>query len=109
MSTLIVNGERSRPIPILSSVRQGFPLSMSLYILFLNPLLNSLEKKLAGIKIGPRGTRTSIIDYADDVTLIVTKPEEVYRIRWSRFNARWLVLGSSQLSYSSFFSLMLVR
>jgi hypothetical protein len=77
MWTLILNGEISRPIPILSSVRQGCSLIMSLYILCPNPLLSALEKKLAGIKFGPRGTRTSIISYADDVTLIVTKPEEI--------------------------------
>jgi hypothetical protein len=42
-----------------------------------NPLLYALEKKLTGIKIGKRGTKSSIIAYADDVTIIVSKPEDI--------------------------------
>ena len=42
-STLNINVNRSQPIPIQSSVRQGCPLSMSLFVLCLNPLLNALE------------------------------------------------------------------
>jgi hypothetical protein len=35
------------------------------------PTTLALEKKLTGIKIGKRGTKTSTIAYADDVKIIV--------------------------------------
>ena len=76
-STLNINGNRSQLIPIQSSVRQGCPLSMTLFALCLNPLLNTLEKKLTGVKIGRRGTKTMVITYADDVTIVVSKPEDI--------------------------------
>jgi hypothetical protein len=76
-SSLNINGKRSQPIPIQSSVRQGCPLSMALFVLCLNPLLNALEKKLTGVKIGGRGTKTTVIAYADDVTIVVSKSEEI--------------------------------
>jgi hypothetical protein len=43
-SMLNINGNRSQPIQIQSSVRQGCPLSMSLFVLCLNPLLSALER-----------------------------------------------------------------
>ena len=50
---------------------------MVLFVLCLNPLLNALEKKLTGVKIGGGGTKTTVIAYADDVTIVVSKPEDV--------------------------------
>jgi hypothetical protein len=49
---------------------------MSLFALCINPLLHTLERKLRGIRIGRRGKSTTVIAYADDVTVIVTKPED---------------------------------
>jgi hypothetical protein len=43
---------------------------MSLFVLRINPLLNALEKKLTDVKIGRRGTKTTLIAYADDVTIV---------------------------------------
>ena len=43
-SVVQINGYTSSPIPIRSSVGQGYPLSMILYALCLNPLLSTLEK-----------------------------------------------------------------
>jgi hypothetical protein len=50
---------------------------MSLFALCINPLLQTLEQKLTGIRIGRREKRTTVIAYADDVTVIVTKPEDI--------------------------------
>jgi hypothetical protein len=58
---LSINGNRSQPIQIQSSVRQGCPLSMTLIVLCINPLLNTLEKKLTGVKLGGRGTKMTVI------------------------------------------------
>ena len=42
-STIQINGYRSHPIPIRSSVRQGCPLSMLLFALCLNPRIRTLD------------------------------------------------------------------
>jgi len=64
------------PIPIQSAVRQGCPLSMIPYALCLYPLLRTLEYNLPGIRLG-RSTRSpTVVTYADDVTVIVTQPED---------------------------------
>jgi len=76
-STIQINGHRSGPIPIRSSVRQGCPMSMLLYALCLNPLLCTLENKLTGLRIERRGPKTAVVAYADDVTLFVTSPDDV--------------------------------
>jgi len=50
---------------------------MTPFVLCLNPLLNALEKKLTGVKIGGIGTKTTVIAYADAVTIVVLKPEDI--------------------------------
>ena len=54
---------------------------MSLFVLCINPLLKALEKKLTGVKIGRRETKTTVIAYADDVTIVISKPEDVPIVR----------------------------
>ena len=44
------------------------------------PLLNALEKKLTGVKIGGRGTKTTVIAYDDDATIVVSKPENISNV-----------------------------
>jgi len=60
-SEIIVNGFRTRQIPIKRSVRQGCPLSMTLYTLCLNPLIQTIDKNISGIRIGKEQTRTAIV------------------------------------------------
>jgi hypothetical protein len=50
---------------------------MSLFVLRLNPLLNALEKKPMGVNIGGRGKKTTVIAYAENVTIVVSKPEDI--------------------------------
>jgi hypothetical protein len=47
-----INGRLHGPISIRSGVRQGCPLSMALYNLYLQPFLNMLDQRLTGIRIG---------------------------------------------------------
>jgi len=69
-----INGNLAGPLPIQSVVRQGCPLSMTLYALCLHPLLRTLEDNLPGIRLG-RSTRSlPVVAYADDVTVLVTQP-----------------------------------
>jgi len=76
-STIQINGHQSYSIPIRSSVRQGCPMSMLLYALCLNPLLCTLENKLTGLRIQQRDPKTAVLAYADDVTIFVTKNNDI--------------------------------
>ena len=79
-SVVQVNGHLSAPFPIQCSVRQGCPLSMTLFTLCINPLIYRLEKQLRGIRVNWRQGKTSVVAYADDVTVLVTAPEEIAAI-----------------------------
>ena len=75
-SSIDINGHTTGPIPILCGVRQGCPLSMLLFAMCLNPLLWLLDQTLTGIRIG-KATRTAVVAYADDITLLITDPEDI--------------------------------
>jgi hypothetical protein len=74
-----INGHGSRPFPIQCGIRQGCPLSTLLYAIALNPLLCMIDTKLAGIQI-QQGAKTTILAYADDVTILLTAADEIQAI-----------------------------
>jgi hypothetical protein len=39
------------------------------------------DPKLTGVYIGRRGRKTAVIAYADDVTIVVSKPEDIPFVR----------------------------
>lgn len=80
-SSIQINGHISSPIPIKKSIRQGCPLSMALYALCVNPLLQQLSKQLRGVRIGSRGTNTTAIAYADDVSIIISDKEDIRKLQ----------------------------
>ena len=80
-SELQINDFRSSLIPIKSSIRQGCPLSMLLYAICLNPLIQSLEKNLSGIKIGRRQVRTTVVAYADDVKIFLSSVADIQQLK----------------------------
>jgi hypothetical protein len=49
---LQINGALVGQIPIQSAIRQGCPLSTTLYALCVHPLLHTLENRLAAVSIG---------------------------------------------------------
>ncbi|KAJ4440868.1 hypothetical protein ANN_10715 [Periplaneta americana] len=63
-SKLLVNGHLTQAFPVERSVRQGCPLSMHLFALTLDPLLQNISC------IYPMNTDTIIRAYADDVTIV---------------------------------------
>jgi hypothetical protein len=75
-SSMQLNGHTYGPIPIRCAIWQGRPLSIVLYVLRLHPLLRMLEQRLPGIKIGRRARPTSIVAYADDITIFVTSTDD---------------------------------
>jgi hypothetical protein len=80
-SAVQINGFRSKPIPIKSSVKQGYPMSMLLYVICLNPLLSTLNRHLYGLRIGRERDRTSVIAYADDLTILITLSTDIQKIQ----------------------------
>jgi len=76
-SSVQINGHVSGPIPIHSSVRQGCPMSMLLFVLCVDLLLRILDQKLPGIRIGKRARKTVAVAYADDITIFVTTPTDI--------------------------------
>ena len=72
MSSMVqVNGAMVGPIKIESGIRQGCPLSMALYTLCLHPLLRHLEERLPRVTIGRKTVTTTVVAYADDVTVFL--------------------------------------
>jgi hypothetical protein len=89
-SSVQINGHPYGPIPIRCAVHQGYPMSMALYALCLHPFLRLLGLKLPGIRIGHRSRPTSVVVYADDVTIFVTSAtdftiieEAIHLFKWA--------------------------
>ena len=76
-SAVQINVYKSGVFPIRHSVRQGCRLSMTLFTLFVNPLLVLLTQSLPGVRIGHGNTQTSVTKYANDITLLLTNPEDL--------------------------------
>jgi hypothetical protein len=58
----------SHPLPVTFSVRQGDPLAALLFVLYIEPFLRSLERRLAGLYVA--GVRDVDFGYMDDVQII---------------------------------------
>jgi hypothetical protein len=54
---------------------------MLLFALCFNPLIRTLEQNLTGIYIGSRCTKATVVAYADDVTVFVTSPADIPKIK----------------------------
>lgn len=77
-SRILVNGHLSTPFRVQRSVRQGDPISMHLFVLFLHPLLRNIEQ-ICGQDI--------VVAYADDISVIVSCVGKIEAMRdcFSRF------------------------
>ena len=71
-SRLLINGHLSTPFPIQRSVRQGDPISMHLFVLYLHPLLH---------RLGEVCGNDLIVAYADDISAIVTSVDQLNAMR----------------------------
>lgn len=72
-SQILINGKLTDSINIDRSVRQGDPLSMILFVLYLQPLIDYLSAI-------SNGNGETVTAYADDVTIILKDPSKVQRI-----------------------------
>jgi hypothetical protein len=50
---------------------------MTLFTLCINPLLFAFDKKVGGVRIGKSSTKTSVLAYADDINILLTKQEAI--------------------------------
>jgi hypothetical protein len=77
ISTVHINGHLHGPFPIHCGVRQGCPLSMTLYTLCLYLFLLDLERRLPGVRLD-RGSRpVSVVAYTYDVTVFLTTASDI--------------------------------
>ena len=83
-SRIVLNGHMTARFPIERSVRQGDPLSMLLFCLYMHPLLTKLERICAG---------GLCVAYADDVTVIATSIEMIEAVN-DLFNRFELAAGA---------------
>jgi Reverse transcriptase (RNA-dependent DNA polymerase) len=77
-SRVLVNGCLSNDIKIRRSVRQGCPLSMDLFVLYIEPLLKSIDLEIKGLELD--AVELKPLAYADDVCFIVRGDEEADRV-----------------------------
>jgi len=54
---------------------------MQLFAMCLNPLLCTLENNIAGIQFGRGRIKTTVVAYADDVTIFATSPTDIPKIQ----------------------------
>jgi hypothetical protein len=80
-SVVQINGHISVPIPIRCGIRQGCPLSMIPFALCLDPLICWLEEHLHCVSIRSGQRKAAVVAYADDVTVLATKPEDIEVLR----------------------------
>ena len=72
--TKIILDFLTEAIELTFSIRQGDPLSMLLFIIYVEPLLIFLRRRLSGVRVG---AITQVDEsYCDDVNLMVNKLEE---------------------------------
>ena len=71
---LILNG-LTEPVKLLFSFRQGDPISMLLYLIYIEPLLVKLGKSLHGIKF-PDFTEIDD-DYCDDIEIMIENDQDL--------------------------------
>lgn len=70
-SKILVNGYLTQEIKINRSVRQGDPLSMHLFVLYLQPLLDAIHRRLPNAVLNA---------YADDISMFIGGEEGLVQI-----------------------------
>ena len=66
--TRFILGSLTAAIEVRFSIRQGDPLAMILYIIYIEPLLLTLEKSLTGLRLP--SVRQTLEAYCDDINVL---------------------------------------
>jgi GTP cyclohydrolase FolE2 len=81
VSVMQINGHMSGPLPIGCSIRQGCPLSMALFALCINPLIQCLEENLQGVRFNRGQRMVAVVAYAENITILVKASEDIERLK----------------------------
>lgn len=73
-SKILFNGFCTSSFAIRSSVRQGCPLSMALFVLYIEPLIRMLNENISGCLID--NSFVKLIVYADDINILIRNNHE---------------------------------
>jgi hypothetical protein len=75
IANIIPNGEKLRPFPLKSGMRQGCPLSLLLFNIILKFLARAIrqEEEIKGMQIGKENVKISL--FADDMSLYLKDPK----------------------------------
>ena len=78
-ANIVLNGEKLKPFPLRSGIRQGCPLSPLLFNIVLEVLATAIreEKEIKGIQIGKEEVKLSV--FADDMRLYTENPKDATR------------------------------
>ena len=92
--TVFILKRLSKAIQVSFSIRQGDPLAMILYIIFIEPLLLCLEKSLTGLRfdassLNNRSITQILESYCDDINVITEDLNDIAKVEIivSRFEA----------------------
>jgi hypothetical protein len=66
VSVVQINGHVYGLLPIECSIRQGCPLSLALFALCINPLMQCLVENLQGVRFNRGQRKAAVVAYADD-------------------------------------------
>ena len=66
---VVLNGVPGKPLELERGVRQGCPLAMLIYVVFVNPLVKSLRDRLPGVRV--RGRTYKVSAYVDDLAVVL--------------------------------------
>ena len=69
-----INGKTGNKIYLERGIRQGCPLALYLYVIYINPLIEKFEQNLMGLKT-PRVTY-SLTAYVDDINVLTGEEED---------------------------------
>lgn len=97
-TNIIVNGNLSEPVYILSSVKQGCPLSPLLFALYLEPLCISILKcsDIHGFNI--LGNELKVLAYADDLAFFCSDKPSIDKVL--SLTEKFGMASSAQINWS---------
>ena len=81
-STILINGNLTKPFSIRRGLRQGCPLSLILYILIAETLGNFIQdsKQIEGYNLPLSKSKVKQIQFADDTTIVLNRIQQIKTI-----------------------------